>query len=335
LQTTAPQGAGKKPRPRGKEKRMEKKEMEYNEELYKKFFDFVGNPDEGARPDGTRRISQAKAAQALGYSSGVVSAYKSRSYTGNVKAFEKEIAEWLKREERRVATIEVPTVPIGTLESIQRAVTITQDEADIAVIVGGSGTGKTTGLRAYAKTTHSAILVEVDASFTKNVLVAEIARAIGADSKGSMTAVIARIVEALRGRDMVIMIDEADYLSDASLELVRRVIHDKAQTGVVLCGLPRLKYKLENRRGDHQQLTGCVGVFLEVKRMIRQDAVKILETIWRDLPQAAVDAFVKTADGSVRTLTKLMGRAHQVMARNGIETPDTEVIAAAGEMLMR
>jgi DNA transposition AAA+ family ATPase len=43
-------------------------------------------------------------------------------------------------------------------------------------------------------------------------------------------------VEALRDRDTVIMIDEADYLSDSSLELVRRVINDKAQTGVVLVG---------------------------------------------------------------------------------------------------
>ena len=259
---------------------MEKKEMEYKEELYKKFFDLVGSPDEG------KRVSQAKAAQALGYSSGVVSAYKSRTYQGNVKTFEKEVAEWLKREERRVAKIEVPIAPTGAMESIQRAVTMAQDEADISVIVGESGTGKTTALHAYAETTHSAILIEADGSFTKNVLVIEIAKAIGVESKGGMTTVISRIVEALRGRDTVIMIDEADYLSDASLELVRRVINDKAQTGVVLCGLPRLKYKLENLRNDHQQLTSRVGVFLEVKRMSRQDAVKIIGSVWRDLPPA-------------------------------------------------
>jgi hypothetical protein len=73
------------------------------------------------------------------------------------------------------------------------------------------------------------------------------------------------------------LIDEADYLSDGSLELVRRVINDKAQTGVVLAGLPRLKYKLENLRNDHQQLTSRVGVFLEVKRMGKPDAVKIID----------------------------------------------------------
>jgi DNA transposition AAA+ family ATPase len=307
---------------------MEKKETGYDEELYAKFFALVGSPDEG-------RISQAKAAQALGYSSGVVSAYKSRSYNGNVKAFEEAVRAWLKREERRIAKIEVPVVATNALDSISSGISITQDERDIAVIVGDSGTGKTTALRAVVNENPSAILLEADSSFTKNVLVAEIARAVGVETKGGMTTVIGRIVEALRGRDTIIMIDEADYLSNASLELVRRVIHDKAQTGVVLVGLPRLKYQLENRRNDHEQLTSRVGVMLEVKGLARQDAVKILESVWKGLPRETADAFFKAAKGSARTLVKLMGRVHQTMAINGIETPNAEVIEAAGAMLMR
>lgn len=313
---------------------MEKKETEYNEELYKKFFDLVGNPDE-ARSDGARRISQSKAAQALGYSSGVVSAYKSRTYQGNVKAFEAAVEAWLKREARRIAKIDVPVAETAALDSVRKAAAMAQDDADIAVIVGDSGTGKTTALRAYAAESHSAILIEVDSSFTKNVLMEETARALGVETKGSLTAVIGRIVEALRGRDTVLLIDEADYLSDGSLELVRRVINDKARTGVVLAGLPRLKYKIENLRNDHQQLTSRVGILLEVKRMGKPDAVKIIEGVWRNLPKETMDAFVKLANGSVRTLVKLMGRVHQVMRLNQIETPNAEVVAAAGETLMR
>lgn len=307
---------------------MEKKEMECNEELYKKFFDIVGSPDEG------KRISQSKAAQALGYSSGVVSAYKSRTYQGNVKAFEDAAAAWLKREARRIAKIDVPVAETAALDSVRKAAAMAQDEADIAVIVGDSGTGKTTALRAYAAESHSAVLIEVDSSFTKNVLIEEIARAVGVETKGSLTAIIGRVVDALRGRDTVIIIDEADYLSDGSLELVRRVINDKAQTGVVLAGLPRLKYKLENLRNDHQQLTSRVGVLLEIKRLSKQDAVKIIEGVWRELEKETIEAFIKFAGGSVRTLVKLIARAHQVMGINHVDAPDAEVIAAAGEMLM-
>ena len=308
---------------------MEKREMDYSEELYKKFFDLVGNADEG------KRISQSKAAQALGYSSGVVSAYKSRTYNGNVKAFEEAVAAWLKRMARRVTKIDVPVAETTALDSVRKAAAMAQDEADIAVIVGDSGTGKTTALRTYVAESHSAILIEVDSSFTKNVLMEEIARAVGVETKGSLTTVTKRVVDALRGRDTVVMIDEADYLSDGSLELIRRVINDKAQTGVVLAGLPRLKYKLENLRNDHQQLTSRVGVLLEIKRLSKPDAVKIIEGVWRELEKETIEAFIKFAGGSVRTLVKLIGRAHQVMGINRIDKPDAEVIAAAGEMLMR
>ncbi len=300
-----------------------------SEELYAKFFAIVGNPDEG------KRISQAKAAAALGYSSAVVSAYKNRTYNGNIKAFEDAVKAWLKREERRIERLSIPTAETDTLNSIRKALILAQDESDIAVIVGDAGTGKTTALRAYAEESRSAILVEVDASFTKNELIKAIARSLGLDTKGGMSAVIARVVEALKGRDTVILIDEADYLSDSSLELIRRVIHDKAETGVVLCGLPDLRYKLENRRNDHQQLTSRVGVFLEVKKMGKSDAAKILNTVWDSLPKATIEAFVKSAKGSVRTLTKLMGRVHQTMAINRLDVPDEEVIEVAGEMLMR
>jgi DNA transposition AAA+ family ATPase len=104
---------------------------------------------------------------------------------------------------------------------------------------------------------------------------------------------------------------------------------------VVLVGLPRLKYQLENRRNDHEQLTSRVGVMLEVKGLARQDAVKIIEGVWKGLPKETADAFFKAAKGSARTLVKLMGRVHQTMAINRIDTPNAEVIEAAGAMLMR
>jgi DNA transposition AAA+ family ATPase len=303
--------------------------MDVNEGLYKRFFDLVGNPEEG------KRISQAKAAQAIGYSSGVISAYKSRGYNGSVKALEEKIEAWLKREARRLARMEVPTAETSTVDQIRRAITIAQDDADIAVIVGDAGTGKTTALRRYQAESHSAFLVEVDASFTKNVLMSEIARVVGVEQKGGMTAVIGRIVEALRERDSVLIIDQADYLSDGSLELVRRIINDKAQTGVVLAGLPRLEYKLRNLRNDHEQLASRVGVLLKVDRMKKADAVKILNSVWKDLARETVETFTGIANGSVRTLVKLIGRTHQLMGINRIDRPDTEVVTAAGELLMR
>ncbi|GHV93221.1 Mu-like prophage FluMu DNA transposition protein B [Spirochaetia bacterium] len=301
----------------------------FDEGLYKRFFDVVGSPEEG------KRISQSKAAQALGYSSGVISAYKGRSYNGNVKEVEARIEAWLNREARRLATMEVPTAETTTMEQVRRAITIAQDEADIAVIIGEAGTGKTTALRQYAKESHSALLIEVDPSFSKVVLMNEIAHALGVEDKGGMNAVIDRVVDTLKDRDAVLIIDEADYLSDSSLELIRRIINDKAHTGVVLVGLPQLEYKIRNLRNDHEQLISRVGVFVKLGKLKKADAEKIITGVWPELPKETLDTFVKTANGSTRTLVKLMGRVHQIMGINRAEKPDGDIIAAASELLMR
>jgi DNA transposition AAA+ family ATPase len=303
--------------------------MSFDEGLYKRFFDMVGSPEEG------KRVSQSKAAQAMGYSAGVVSAYKNHAYNGNVKVLEERIGAWLKREDRRLARMEVPVTETATMEQVRRAVTIAQDEADIAVIIGEAGTGKTTALRQYAKESYSALLIDVDPSFSKVVLMNAIAHALGVEDKGGMNAVIDRVIEALKDRDAVLIIDEADYLSEGSLELVRRVVNDKARTGVVLVGLPTLEYKIRNLRNNLQQIISRVGVIAKLGALKKADAEKILAGVWTDLPKETVDAFIKGAGGSTRTLVKLMGRAHQLAGINRLEKPDAEIIAAAGELLMR
>ena len=301
----------------------------FDKELYGKFFEVVGSPEEG------KKISQTKAAQALGYSSGVISAYKSQTYNGDVNTLEKKIDAWLKRETRRLDRLDVPVAETSTMEKVRRAITLAQDEGDIAVIIGESGTGKTTALRQYAKESHSALLIEVDPSFSKVTLMAEIARALGVDPKGGQTIVVERVIEAMTGRDAVLIIDEADYLSDSALELLRRVINDKSRTGVVLVGLPRLEFKIRNLRNDHQQLQSRIGVMAKLSKLQRSDAEKIITGVWENIDKDIMDAIIQTSNGSTRTLVKLMGRVHQTMGINKSDKLTVEIITEASEMLMR
>jgi hypothetical protein len=57
----------------------------------------------------------------------VVSAYKNRTYGGNVKAFEAAVDAWLKRVARRIARIDVPIAETAALDSVRKAAAMAQD----------------------------------------------------------------------------------------------------------------------------------------------------------------------------------------------------------------
>jgi DNA transposition AAA+ family ATPase len=306
----------------------EKRAIEVNAEVYRRFFELVGSPEEG------KKVSQSRAAQALGVSAALISAYKSKTYNGNIESLEEKINGWLTVEAHRMENLHVPIVDTIVAQQIFRALAIVHEERCIGVIVGEAGIGKTTSVHRYMEKNPSAILIEVDQNFTKRTLVLAIAGAVGVDTKGGVAAICTRIIEVLRNRDTLLIFDEAEYMPDICLELVRRVINDKANTGVVFVGMKALEYKLRNLQRDHRQLLSRVGAFLKLDTLGKQDALKILSAIWQDLSKEVVDAFVKAANGSVRVLTILMNRVHQTVNINRLEAPTVEAILRASESIM-
>lgn len=124
----------------------------------------------------------------------------------------------------------------------------------IAVITGDVGTGNTTAIRRYEDESHAALDVYAYSGMTQQKMIIEITRTLGVYQKGVKSVLIERIVKELKGRDTVLIIDQADYLTDASLELLRCIIVDMVEVGLILVGLPRLKMQLENLRNNHEQL---------------------------------------------------------------------------------
>jgi DNA transposition AAA+ family ATPase len=295
-----------------------------NEELYHQFFEVLG---EG------KRLNQSRAAKELGVSPGLISAYKSRIYSGSIEVIEEKIRAFLEREERRLLDVVIPVVETTTVENVRRAVEMAHDYKDITVITGDAGTGKTTAIKRYETESRAAFAVYAYPGMTQQKLIIEIARSLGVYQKGVKSVLIERIVEELKGRDMVLIIDQADYLTDASLELLRCIIVDMAEVGLVLVGLPRLKTHLENLRNDHEQLLSRVGTFLKVERMKGADAMKIIQIVWQSASREVISALTTSANGSVRTLVKLIGRVHRIMAVNRLEAPTYEAVSDAWDLV--
>jgi DNA transposition AAA+ family ATPase len=307
----------------------EEKEKIINEELYQKFFSIVGIPEEG------KKISQARAARELRVSSAVISFYKNRNYKGNYTALEENIQAFLVREERRMADITIPIVETTTIENTRIAFGRAHDHRNIAVVVGEAGTGKSTAISKYEAENPGAVLVIYGhPAMTQQKLIVNLALLVGVYSKRGGSMLIERIVDELRGRDIVLIVDQADYLTDGALELLRCITTDMARIGLVLVGLPRLEAQLKNLRNDHQQLLSRVGTFLKIK-VKSEDAEKIIKEVWENVSKEVVGELVKMAGGSIRVLTELIMGVSDIMAKYRKEEPTYDMVISAGGLLIR
>lgn len=283
-------------------------------------------------------ISQSKAAEGMGYSAGVVSTWLGDTYKGDLEAVETTARQWMDREESRRAKKSIPITPTETFNRVTRAVTMAHQNKDIALVVGEAGVGKSTALQAYVEANpHNAVIIKVDKIMTKQTLVQDLAEALGYEPKGSVPALAAKVYRTLADRDMVVIIDEADYLKDDALELLRQIVTDKGQSGLVLCGLPRLEFRIKTLTNDHQQIASRVGIFASLGGLRPVDAQTILGGVWPGVEKdkEALDAFWKACSGSLRRLSKLIESAHRTCVVNNLDKPNADVVSAASNLLLK
>jgi len=282
-------------------------------------------------------LSQAQAAREMNYSPSVLSAYLKDEYKGDVQKLEGAVLQWIARQVKGRERKRVPVVETGDLRRMSNAIQIAHAEKDIALIVADAGSGKSTAAAWYAKYNEkSVVLIHVVSGMNKRMLVHEIARQLSIDiMKVSFTTLVKNVSDMLFERDMVVILDEADYLRADALEFTRRLVYDLGQSGLVLIGLPRLKYQIQNLRNDHRQLESRVGVFLHLSGLSRVDANLIAESVWSKIDKKIVDAIFNVSRTDVRQFTKIIERMQQTMAINNVTEPNVDIVESAAALIMR
>jgi len=282
-------------------------------------------------------LSKAQVSREINYSSAVISAYLTSNYRGDTEKLEDAIIQWLARQAKARERKRVPVVETEDLRRIANAVQIAHAEKDIALIVADAGAGKSTAAAWYAQNNEKAtVLINVVSGMNRRMLVQEIARQLSLDTaRVPINTLITNISATLLERDMVVILDEADYLKADALEFTRRLVYDLGQSGLVLIGLPRLKYQIQSLRNDHRQLESRIGVYLPLSGLTRPDAAAIAETVWPKVDRKIVEAIYSVSKTDVRQFTKIIERMQGAMAINHVTEPDLEIVEIAASLVMR
>lgn len=282
-------------------------------------------------------MSFSQAAREMGYSGPVLSAYRSGTYSGDVEKLENAVVVWAGRTEQAHARKKIPTVETADLKKIVNAIGIAHTEKDIALIVADAGAGKSTAVRFYQdKNPRTTLVVNVVSGMNRKMLVTDIARQMGLDTvRVQLNALISTVAATLAERNMVVILDEADYLKPDALEFTRRLVYDLGASGLVLVGLPRLKGYIQNLRNDHRQLESRIGVFLPLGGLTKADAKIILNSVWEDAGDEILNAIYTVSRTDTRQFCKIIERAQNTMLINKVNKVDTDIIELASRLVIR
>lgn len=280
-------------------------------------------------------ISQNRAAKEMGYSGSVLSQYIAGTYAGDTSSVEDAITKWIARKTESAKKKHVAIIETTALKQVERALRLAHDEADIALIVGDAGSGKTTSAEMYAKDNPRTCILIKCYGMSRRVLTNEIAKRLGIETyRVGFDRQVAAVAENLRDTNMLVILDEADSLREDALEFCRRLVNDLGESGLALIGLPTLAYRIQNLKNDHRQLESRIGVFLHVAGLEKNDATKIAKSIW-DCDQEIINEIYKVSGKDTRQFVKILNRAQNIMAVNNEEKPNIDIIDMASAMILK
>jgi len=263
-------------------------------------------------------MKQAQVAKEADLTAPVLSQWLQGKYPGDNQTVEVKLSRWLatrgQAEEVRQVLPELPDfVETPTARRILGALIYAQTAEDIAVIYGGAGLGKTSTIRHYRETNSSVwVVTATPASAQVGPLLDRIATMLGiTEGRRDPATLEIEIIKKLTGSRGLLVIDEAQHLTNKALETVRS-IHDATAVGLVLSGNAQVYAQLHggSRADNFAQLFSRIGKQVRLVRAQDGDVAAIArEMRVHGAEEIALLKEIATKPGGLRQMVKVLRQA--------------------------
>lgn len=182
--------------------------------------------------------SQAKAAEAIGYSTGTISTYRQGKYNGDVEKFEAHLKELFSvKEESETLYTSPDYVPTSISTHVYETIRICHLKGGLAIECGDAGIGKTKAAQKYvADYPNSAIYVTVNPCLVSVTAFLKLLCRQLKIPTGRKDDMWIDIDNRLRGGRKVLIIDEGQHLPIKTIESIRAFADSNPELGVILIG---------------------------------------------------------------------------------------------------
>ncbi len=222
-----------------------------------------------------------------GIAKSTLSAFASDTYTGDNNKVAASVARWLRhREVQAKERSQIPRSPdfqpTRTSERLLSIMRYTQASGEFSIVGAAPGIGKTATAKQY-QANNPRVWRATMAPSTRgvNTCLIELLEAMGEEgATGTPQALSRRVRKYLKEPGGLILIDEAQHLSEQAIEELR-AIHDAEGVGIVLLGNDELyaKFNGAGRKAAFAQVTSRIGMRHKQARPDPAD-VKVLSAAW-------------------------------------------------------
>ena len=282
-------------------------------------------------------LSTARAADQIGRHASSITRWLNGTYTGDNDAVAADIERWLDtRADAARRSLDGAGLDRHAETSAARQITSALAYAhaagDIVAIIGKPGRGKTWASERYCAGRTNAFYLSVSSAvFSLPGLLSLVGEAIGAGRHHRSALEAERtIIDRLRDRQALIVVDEAHHLRDKLLDELR-IIRDRAGCGLALVADETIRMALARC----QQVDGRIGLKIDLATQPMADVEDIAASVLGRRPSKkelkTLNAVGK-GPGGLHAMRRLLGRAWmvaQAAGRDSIEPAD--ITAAADE----
>jgi len=199
------------------------------------------------------------------------------------------------------------TAETFVFKMVTGALSYAQLKGEICMVSATYGAGKTRSAKAYKRRYASTtILVECCETSTTRDIIDEVAVQAGVETAGTIDKKIRAIARVLHGKNMVIIVDEAENLRQKTIGAIRR-INDFGQIGVLLLGSPTLTRNLRSNSREYGYINSRIGQPHEVRRSPQQEIADIelvLQSALALVPDGLAKGFHRFFGGDIRKTEK-------------------------------
>lgn len=270
--------------------------------------------------------TQANFARGCGVSSATLNQWMQGKYKGNAENVEKKVLRYFedkarKQHERRAIAGEPEFFETSVSELVFSTLDWTQWMGDIGLIYGGAGLGKTRAVRRFVQQKNNAWIVECDPTNAQGMaMLRSTLKSVRHNVRpGRQSECFAELCDITRGTKGILIFDDAQFLTQSSLEMLRR-LNDLSGVGIALVGNEDVYVHVTggSRRADFAQIFSRVGNKLNLSKVARDD-IEVMVSAWTDagcldgatLGEDAMNLLTRVgqSNGGMRNVQKLLNRS--------------------------